>query len=267
VRLLTGVTAPTSGEIKVLGNEPSRFNSSMRLKLGYMPQLFVLYPNLSVWENLNFVASMYGMPWRRKKRLNEILEFVELKEHKRKLTRDISGGMQRRLSLASTLVTKPELAFLDEPTAGIDPVLRRKFWDHFRQLREEGRTLFVTTQYVNEAAYCDKVGVLAEGRLIALDTPENLRQLAYGGDVVELISEEPLNNSQVRRLGELPFVLHKPKRVAADDIRLIVKDAKTNIAEIVRWCEAQQIDIRTVEKFVPDYDDVFVKLVEAASNE
>lgn len=132
IRLLTGVYQPTAGDVIVLGRRPKEFVAATREKIGYMPQFFVLYQDLSVWENLNFAASIYGMRFRRAERLKQLLDFVELSEHKHKLARNISGGMQRRLSLAATLVHNPELIFLDEPTAGVDPVLRRKFWDHFK---------------------------------------------------------------------------------------------------------------------------------------
>ena len=176
VRLLTGVYTPTEGEVSVLDRSPARFSQSDRARLGYMPQLFVLYPNLTVWENLNFAASLYGMSLFRGKRLKEALTFVELDEHRSKLARNISGGMLRRLSLAATLVHDPELLFLDEPTAGIDPVLRRKFWDHFRELKDQGRTIFITTQYVSEADNCDLVGVQNNGKLLLVDTPQGIRQ-------------------------------------------------------------------------------------------
>ena len=111
--------------------------------------------------------------------------------------------MQRRLALAATLIHNPDLLFLDEPTAGIDPILRRKVWDHFVDLRDKGRTLFVTTQYVGEAAYCDRVGVLAEGRLIAVDTPEGLRRQAFGGEVLDVVFTQPLLAPQLDQLSNL----------------------------------------------------------------
>lgn len=141
VRLLTGVYTPTDGQAIVFDHSPAKLSQSERVHLGYMPQLFVLYPNLTVWENINFAASLYGMSLFRGKSLKAALTFVELYEHRSKLARNISGGMLRRLSLASTLVHDPQLLFLDEPTAGIDPVLRRKFWDHFRELKNQGRTI------------------------------------------------------------------------------------------------------------------------------
>jgi ABC-2 type transport system ATP-binding protein len=204
IRLLTGIYKPTSGEVRVLGKRPEEFTQGLRARIGYMPQLFVLYPNLTIWENLNFAASIYGMSPFRRKRLEEVLDFVELSEHKGKLARDASGGMQRRLSLAATLLHKPELIFLDEPTAGVDPVLRRKFWDHFRDLQNAGSTLLITTQYVNEAAYCDYVAVIAEGKLVVVDTPEGLRQSAFGGDVVDIITLQPLEYREEQHINECP---------------------------------------------------------------
>ena len=193
VRLLTGVYTPTEGQVSVLDRSPAKFSQSDRARLGYMPQLFVLYPNLTVWENLNFAASLYGMSLFRGKRLKEALTFVELYEHRSKLARNISGGMLRRLSLAATLVHDPELLFLDEPTAGIDPVLRHKFWDHFRELKSQGRTIFITTQYVSEADNCDLVGVQNNGKLLLVDTPQGIRHHAYGGDMVDFRTTEPFD--------------------------------------------------------------------------
>ena len=128
----------------------------------------------------------------RGKRLKEALKFVELYEHRSKLARNISGGMLRRLSLAATLVHNPQLLFLDEPTAGIDPVLRHKFWEHFQELKNQGRTIFITTQYVSEADNCDLVGVQNNGKLLLVDTPQGIRHQAYGGDMVDFHTAQPL---------------------------------------------------------------------------
>ena len=128
VRLMTGIHKPTSGQIRVLGKNPFDFTKIDRERIGYLIQTFVLYPQLTVWENMNFAASFYGVSLFRGKRLNKLLEFVELSEDRGKLAGALSGGMKRRLSLAATLVHNPELLFLDEPTAGIDPILRREFW-------------------------------------------------------------------------------------------------------------------------------------------
>lgn len=261
VRLMLGVYHPTAGKVTVFGRSPEKFRRVDREKIGYMPQLFVLYPALTVWENLNFAASLYGVPWRRQRRLRELLELVELEGHEGKVVRDISGGMQRRLSLAAALIHEPELLFLDEPTAGIDPVLRRKFWDYFKELQAEGRTLFITTQYVGEAAYCDYVGVMAEGRLLMIETPEGLRRRASGGDMIDLKAAEPLSREVLSRLEVQPFVKNVTP-VGRSAYRLVVEDASTAIPELLDWSEEQNLEVESVREYALPFDDVFVKLVE-----
>ena len=261
VRLLTGVYAPTQGAVTVLDRSPAQFSQADRARLGYMPQLFVLYPNLTVWENLNFAASLYGMSLFRGKRLKEALAFVELEEHRSKLARNISGGMLRRLSLAATLVHDPELLFLDEPTAGIDPVLRHKFWDHFRELKRQGRTIFITTQYVSEAENCDLVGVQNNGKLLLVDTPQGIRHHAYGGELVDFRTTQPFDFQAEARLRALPFVRAKTVRIDANGMRIVVDQASTATPALMDWAQQQNIQVQSVEEYVPSFEDVFVELV------
>ncbi len=262
VRLLTGIYRPTSGSARVLGEFPQRFDKRDREKIGYMPQLFALYPDLTIWENLNFAASIYGVTFNRSKRLNELLEFVELAEYKDKLVRRISGGMQRRLSLTASLVHQPKLLFLDEPTGGIDPVLRRKFWDYFQALKAQGDTLFVTTQYVGEAAYCDKVGVMVAGRLLMVDTPEGLRRAAFGGDVVAIETASRITDTSLAQLGEKGFVLGAIERTGPHSVRIVVTEAATAMPALLEWCSAHDLEVQSMEEYLPPFDDVFVKIVE-----
>jgi ABC-2 type transport system ATP-binding protein len=262
VRLLMGLHVPDEGEVSVLGVQPSRFRRRDRERIGYLPQLFVLYPDLTVWENMNFAASLYGVPFLRTKRLNELLDLVELREDKHKLVRNISGGMQRRLSLAATLVHNPDLLFLDEPTAGIDPILRRKFWDYFKQLQTEGHTLFVTTQYVGEAAYCDFVGVMSEGKLLSVNTPEGLRREAYGGDIVKLGSTERIDYQFRQEIQNLPELKSKILTATDYEVQLLVDDAATATPYLVEYFRDKRKSINSVEGYFPSYDDVFVKLIE-----
>ncbi len=260
VRILTGILEPTSGQVSVLGRRPSKFNTRTREQIGYMPQLFVLYPDLTVWENMNFAASLYGMGWFRGQRLRRVLEFVELYADRGKLARNISGGMQRRLSLAATLVHDPTLLFLDEPTTGIDPILRAKFWEHFKALQQEGRTLFVTTQYVGEAAYCDLIGVLAEGHLLMVDSPAGLRRRAFGGEVVEMHTPARVDYNHVQLMRRLPFV-RGISRTSDLDLRLVVDEASTAIPALLEWAKEQSISIESITEYLPPFDDVFVELV------
>jgi ABC-2 type transport system ATP-binding protein len=261
VRLLTGVYTLTDGQVMVFNRNPAKFSQGERARLGYMPQLFVLYPNLTVWENLNFAASLYGMGLFRGKRLKEALIFVELYEHRSKLARNISGGMLRRLSLAATLVHDPQLLFLDEPTAGIDPVLRRKFWDHFRELKNQGRTIFITTQYVSEADNCDLVGVQNNGRLLLVDTPQGIRHHAYGGDMVDFRTSQPFDFQAEAMLRSLSFVRAKTIRTGPNSMRIVVDQASTDTPELMGWAQEQNIQVQAVEEYMPSFEDVFVELV------
>jgi ABC-2 type transport system ATP-binding protein len=267
VRLLLGIYKPSSGMAHVFKCQPQKFTRREQEKIGYIPQLFVLYPELTVWENLNFAASLYGVSWRRKNRLHELLELVELKGHENKLVTNISGGMQRRLSMAAALVHEPELVFMDEPTAGIDPVLRRTFWDYFARLKEEGHTLFVTTQYVGEAAHCDYVGVMFNGRLIALDTPTQLRRQIMGGDIIKLSTEEYLSPAMFSSLQNQPFLQERHvSRQPNNSLHMIVDDASATIQVALNWFQENDIAVRAINEYVLPFDDVFIKLVEEATD-
>jgi ABC-2 type transport system ATP-binding protein len=267
VRLMTGLYQRDRGNLLVLGRDPSKFSMRTRERIGYMPQHFVLYPNLTVWENLNFVASLYGMGYfSRRKWLEHALDFVELSDVRNRLSSQLSGGMQRRLELACTLVHDPLLIFADEPTAGIDPVLRGKFWDHFRSLRDQGRTLFVTTQYVGEAAYCDLVGVMRAGRLLHVDTPENLRRAAFGGEIIQLVVAPNQSYDAAKVLQSQPFI--KEVRRSNEQpglLYLYVEDASDSLPQIFNVLgEHPELTVQQADKYVPPFDDVFIRLMEQA---
>ncbi len=269
IRMMTGVYTPTEGEMRVLGASPENFGKRVRERIGYMPQLFVLYPTLTVWENLNFVASLYGLNWfRRRKRLEMLLDFVELRPARNTLADNISGGMKRRLELACSLVHNPELLFADEPTAGVDPVLRGKFWDHFRQLKAEGHTLLVTTQYVSEVEYCDQVAVMRNGRLLMVETPDGLRRKALGGEVIRLTvdAEDELNAR--RLLNQMPFVeqFSRPQGAPRGTLDIYVKNAGTALPDVISGLgQDPTIDMRHAEEYKPPFDDIFIILMERAA--
>ena len=267
LRTLTGYLTPSEGEVQVVDTPPSRFTAQDRGRVGFMPQGFVLYPELSLRQNINFVAGLYGLRFgKRRRRVRESLEFVELWEHRRKTAANVSGGMQRRLQLAAALVHEPELLFVDEPTANLDPILRRRFWEEFRQLREGGRTLFVTTQYVGEAELCDRVGLLSGGALVALGTPDELRHQAFDGELVQLAL-----GGNPSHLGERLQALEQVGRVvevrqdedaerAASHIRLLVEDADAALPKVME--ALNDADVRSVDLPKPSFDEVFFRLVE-----
>jgi ABC-2 type transport system ATP-binding protein len=263
MRLMLGIYQATAGVVEVLGRSPDHFTTADRERMGYMPQLFVMYPDLTIWENLNFAASLYGMSLRRHRRLHDILDLVELSGHEKKLARNISGGMRQRLSLAAALIHDPDLIFLDEPTAGIDPVLRNKFWEHFKFLKAAGHTLFITTQYVGEAAYCDYVGVMREGRLLMVETPEELRRRALGGDVIVVKPNRLLDFNELRDLRAEPFVLDRQVTINRDlSLQVIVNDTSTALPAIFAWMESHGFTVESAAEYNPPFDDVFVMLLE-----
>ncbi|MDB5078724.1 MAG: hypothetical protein JWP00_648 [Chloroflexi bacterium] len=261
MRMLTGVYQPNQGYIRVLGIEPHNFTRKTRARIGYMPQNFVLFPELSTIDNINFVASAYGMSWfGRAAKVREALEFVNLWDARDRLASQLSGGMRRRLDLAGVLVHRPELIFVDEPTAGIDPVLRAKFWDHFKALRAEGRTLFVTTQYVTEADHCDKVAILSRGHLLALGSPEAVRRQAMGGAIINLKLDE-VTAQALRLLRSIPG-MKDILTVSPEQLRLIVEDSGQALKAIVNVFQQNNLDIQNIEPYRPDFEEVFVTLLE-----
>jgi ABC-2 type transport system ATP-binding protein len=260
IRLLTGTLTASAGEIRVLGQDPRHFTRRLRGRLGYMPQLFTLYPDLSAAENVDFVASLYGLLWfRRWRRVREVLRFVGLWDARGRRASQLSGGMQRRLELACALVHEPALLFLDEPTAGVDPILRERIWGELHRLRDAGRTLLVTTQYVSEAEECDAVALIAEGRLIAHATPDEMRKDAMGG---ELIDVDAGHRVDVGVLQDLPAV-RGIRRMNGDGVlRITVDDAATATPLVVEAITRAGGEVRSTSEARPTFDEVFATLVE-----
>lgn len=260
IRLLLGIYAPTSGEVRVLGHDPSRFRRRDREQIGYLPQHFVLYPDLSVRENLNFIAGTYGLGWlRRRRRIPYLLSLLHLDDAAGRLAQDISGGMQRRLELASALVHDPALLILDEPTAGLDPVLRAEVWDIFRDLQRRERTIVVTTQYVTEAEYCDVVVLIDGGRVIAAGPPEALRTQAFGGEIVR-VTVPGLDWRITEEILGYPFVLSGER--SGDELRLIVENAGETIPLLAERLRERGHPVSAIEEHRESFDRVFVRLVE-----
>jgi ABC-2 type transport system ATP-binding protein len=261
IRAALGLLSPVEGAAYLFGQPSLHLPRRLRAQVGYVPQQFNLYPNLTVAENLDFIAGLYGLGWlRRRRRVGETLRMMELAEHRRKLARDLSGGMQRRLQLAAALLHQPELVVVDEPTAGIDPILRARFWDEFRAIADEGRTVFFTTQYVNEAELCDYVALVADGRVLAEGTPASLRRLAYGGDVVDITSPD-LDWVAVQQLAQLPQVT-RIEQASPGWIRLLVEDSGRATPALVRATEEMGRHVEHVTTSQPSFDEVFTRLVQ-----
>lgn len=262
VRMLSGLLTPTHGTVEVGGRTATKLRAGERTRIGYLPQAPALFPDLSLWENLSFHASMYGLPVRRRPLLRRLLDWVELTEHRHKRVRDASGGMQRRLALAAAFVHDPDLVFLDEPTAGIDPILRDKFWRQFRALGDQGRTLVVTTQYVGEASHCDVVGLLSDGELLVLDTPANLRRAAFGGEVIDVRVASVPADEHLDRLGALEFVIGDVERLQPDHLRIVVDDADQALERLGACLNEIGLEPVEADEHIVDFDEAFVRVVE-----
>jgi len=183
IKAIVGMNEPTDGFVSVLGTKMPSLSAVS--KIGYMAQSDALYEDLTAASNILFFASLYGMKGKSaKKRADEVLELVLLKDEGKKLVKNFSGGMKRRLSLAIALVHKPEILILDEPTVGIDPVLRIEFWNEFERLRHEGVTIIITTHVMDEAEHCDRLALIRNGGIIAIGTPEELMKTS-GESTVE----------------------------------------------------------------------------------
>ena len=264
IRMLTGALRPTTGDIRVLGERPTSFHRSTRERIGYMPQLFTLYPDLSARENVDFVASLFGLLWpRRRRRTKEVLKLLELWEARNRWAGKMSGGMQRRLELACALVHDPALLILDEPTAGIDPLLRVTIWAELHRLRDEGRTLLVTTQYVSEAEECDYVALIANGRLVALAPPDELRQQASGGQLVEV---ETAGLFDASSLGTVTGIL-AVEQIGPHKLRVHVEDAATGLPAVVDAIGAAGGEVEAASEVRLTFDQIFAELVERANAE
>ena len=258
MRLMTGGLAPSSGQVRVLGENPRRFRRQTRERIGYMPQLFVLYPDLTAQENVGFVASLFGMLLRRRaRRVREVLQLVDLWDARGRRASELSGGMQRRLELACALVHEPALLFLDEPTAGIDPLMRKSVWEELHRLRAAGRTMLVTTQYVGEAEECDVVALIAEGRLIALAPPEELRQSALGGEVVEIETTRAFDASA---LESIPAV-RSLRQPGPRNVWVIAENAGAAMPALVEAVGAAGGEVVSAREYRPSFDEVFAELV------
>ena len=259
VRMLTGTLGRTSGDITVLGEDPMRFSRRIRGRIAYMPQLFSLYEDLSAQENVGFVAALYGIgPFTRRGRIRRALDVVDLGDARHTLARDLSGGMQRRLELACALVHDPEVLFIDEPTAGIDPLLRQDIWDELRRLRDEGRTLLITTQYVAEAEYCDRVALIVDGELVAIDAPDALRQMVFGGDVLEITTSRAVDPEHLANVAGVGNVRQPSPRTLV----VTVSDAASLTPRIMDTLRAVGVEVTGMEEHQPSFDEVFTGLVE-----
>jgi ABC-2 type transport system ATP-binding protein len=252
IRMLLGLLKPSDGRATVLGYDVFKQSEDIRARVGYMSQKFAIYDDLTTLENLTFYGGVYGI--NDKARIQHTLELVGLKGHESTLTSDMSTGWRQRLSLAIALVHEPKLLFLDEPTSGVDPTARRAFWDLIYQLAEGGVTILVTTHYMDEAEYCERVGVMRDGKLLAMDTPTNLKKSIITGDVWE-VRAHPLEKGL-----EILSALVGVERVglAGDYLRVISQRVEKDAMQSLLSREG--IRVEKIERGEPTLEDVFLSL-------
>ena len=269
IRMLLGLLAPSEGKATVLGFDAFRQSEAVRARAGYMSQKFAIYDDLTVLENLTFYGGVYGI--NDPARIKRTLELVDLRGHDSTLTRSLSAGWRQRLALGIALVHEPKLLFLDEPTSGVDPTARRAFWDLIYELAANGVTILETTHYMDEAEYCERVGIMRDGKLLAIDTPSNLKRDIVSGDVWEVFVE-PLE-AGLQALPEVKGVLRVS--LAGDHLRTITERGKPGLPkehrndvsgvegrkeELLRALNEQGVNVREVAAGEPTLEDVFISL-------
>jgi ABC-2 type transport system ATP-binding protein len=253
IRMLLGLLEPSEGKATVLGFDAFRQTEQVRTRAGYMSQKFALYDDLTVLENLSFYGGVYGI--RDRESIQATLKLVGLTGHDSTLTRSLSGGWRQRLALAIALVHRPKLLFLDEPTSGVDPTARRAFWDLIYELAGQGVTILVTTHYMDEAEYCERVGIMRDGKLLAMDTPLNLKARVVPGDVWEVFAE-PLQDG-LAALPAIDGVLRVG--LAGDHLRTITRRGlKKDTLE--KGLKAKGVHVGNITPGEPTLEDVFISL-------
>jgi ABC-2 type transport system ATP-binding protein len=194
IRILCGLSTPTSGEITVAGMDVTQNTNAIKKKIGYMSQKFSLYEDLTVWENIRFFAGIYGMPRKEiKSKASKMLALLKMEDVKDTLIASLPTGWRQKLAFSIALFHNPAIVFLDEPTGGVDPITRRQFWEMICEAARNGVTVFVTTHYMDEAEYCDRVCIMTEGKIIALDTPANLKQIYQAATMDEVFRKVARN--------------------------------------------------------------------------
>lgn len=257
IRMLCGILLPTSGRARVLGFDVAHQPEEVKKRIGYMSQKFALYDDLTVEENLDFYARVYGVdPARRRPRLMNLLRTADLLGHERQRTANLSGAWRQRLALACAIVHEPPMLFLDEPTAGVDPTSRREFWNLIYQLAGQGVSVLATTHYMDEAEFCNIIGMMHGGRLIALSDVDTLKANMKG--LLEIDCDSPARAEAIARA--LPGVTD----AALHGVLLHVTVEDTQLKEpLIDALTRDGINVLRVESVQPSLEDVFVSLVEA----
>ncbi len=264
IRMLTGILAPSGGAATVAGYDVIRAPEKIKANIGYMSQKFSLYEDLTVEENIDFYGGIYRIPKAKKQQRKEwAVEMAGLQQRRDSRTGTLAGGWKQRLALGCAILHEPSVVFLDEPTAGVDPISRRQFWDLIYELAEKHVTVFVTTHYMDEAEYCDRIGFIYHGRLIALGTPRELKTDIMTERVLEVRCDRP--QEALEELGRLDVV--KEAALFGRDLHVVVGDEPEALDRIPAALADAGYAVRGVERITPSLEDVFVSLIESYDRE
>jgi ABC-2 type transport system ATP-binding protein len=257
IRMLCAIMDPSDGIARVAGFDTKREPEEIKKRIGYMAQQFSLYGDLTVLENLVFFADIFEVGRKeRQERIDRLLEFARLTRFKGRRAAHLSGGMQKKLALACTLIHQPDIIFLDEPTTGVDPVSRREFWDILTELHIEGVTLFVSTPYMDEAERCSRVGLMFDGSVIVCDTPERIKGLVEG-ELLELRPGKLREASDI--IAGLPGVLEV--QTYGDLLHVFVDDAARRAQEIKGALGRAAISVEGLRQTRPRMEEAFISLI------
>ncbi|MGA7561903.1 MAG: ABC transporter ATP-binding protein [Desulfobaccales bacterium] len=261
IRMLTGLLLPTSGEGRVGGFDIIRESDRIKQTIGYMSQRFSLYEDLTAEENLNFFGGVYGLPAARlRERLTEVLRLVGLEDRRRQLTRTLALGLKQRLALASAIIHEPAILFLDEATSGVDPISRRNFWDLIYDMARGGVTILVTTHYMEEAEFCDRLVLIYQGRIVAQGTPRELKQEVQ--ETILMVNPENLD-AALSLIKQLPGVAEAA--VFGDGLHVAVAEPTEGERRINEVLAAHNIALRRrIERVRPSLEDAFIAVVQRA---
>jgi ABC-2 type transport system ATP-binding protein len=260
IRMLCGILLPSGGSGTVAGFDISREAEEIKKNIGYMSQRFSLYEDLTVEENIDFYSGIYRIPAEKKRQRKEwVIEMAGLTDRRRSRTATLSGGWKQRLALGCAILHEPPIIFLDEPTSGVDPISRRNFWDLIYRLAGQGVTVFVTTHYMDEAEYCDRLGLIYRGELIALGTPEELKTRRMNEEIVEIVCDRP--QEAMGLIEAVPLVRHAA--LFGRGLHVVVERASAAIPAIAEKLAAAGYEGVRPEQIVPSLEDVFVSLIEA----
>jgi ABC-2 type transport system ATP-binding protein len=255
IRMLLGLLTPTSGTAKVVGFDVVQESEAVRQRIGYMSQKFSLYNDLTVEENLNFYGGIYGVRGQKLKECKQyILKMAGLVGRERELTRHLSGGWKQRLALGAAIIHQPDVLFLDEPTAGVDPISRRAFWELIYELAESGATILVTTHYMDEAEHCQNLVFIQRGNLVAHGSPEAIKFSKMHGEVIEVDCAEPGRAIPILR----HLNLFEEVALYGALIHVVSPNAPAHRPVIERVLAAAKIDVTNVERIAPSLEDVFI---------